>query len=494
MEDKTKSSAKPVDRHLQMDVAQAKRMLRMLQLTRSTISMGGARVLGSQYGGARNIYDALGYKSTLHFKDFMDKFRRDPMGKAIINRVANTVYRDGFRIVNNNREKQPSTFQKEANELIKDLKLVKIFRRLEHLALIGRYAGLLVGFNDVKNSAGLANPVRKGSKVIYVRPFSENSLKIGETVKDTGDPRFGLVNNYDLSIIDDIFDISNTITGGKNPITSRSLKIHHSRVVHVAYDCLESEIFGIPFMESVYNVLDNIEKVAGGSAEMFWRGARPGYHAKVAEGKRLDSELEEQLDDELSEFEDNLKRFLITQNVDIEALEVQAASPKEHFEVQVALASAATGIPLRVLLGSERGELASQEDRDNWFEWIEARRVEYAEPEMVRPFFDLCVEVESITAPNGDYRTLWSDLASSSEKRRVDIGRVRSESLRNYTQNPGTDDVLSVEEFCTHILGFDKEVVERIVKRFEDNGGKINRFPALPGGSTGPTNPNSSGN
>jgi len=481
---------------LSVDVTTAKKMLRMISLARSTVSMGAARVLGSTYSGSRNIYDALGYSQNVHFDDFMKKYRRDPMGKAIINRVANTVFRDGFRIANNNREKNPSKFQEESNELISKLKLVKVFRRLEHLALLGRYAGLMIGFNDTKKPEDFRKPVRSKASVMYVRPFSEASLKIDTVVKDTSNERFGLPDLYNLRIVDDVFDIGGDVTGGSNPITSRSIHIHHTRVVHVAYDCLESEVFGIPFMESVYNTLDNIEKVAGGSAEMFWRGARPGYHGSIMDGNRFSKDIEEQLDEELSEFEDNLKRFLITQGVEISALETQVSSPKEHFEVLVALASAATGIPLRVLLGSERGELASQEDRDNWFEWIEARRSEYAEPEMVRPFFDRLVEVGSMTAPHEEYRCLWSDLASSSEKRRVDIGRVRSESLRNYTQNPGTDDVISVEEFCVHFLGFDKEIVDRIVQRFEDNGGAINRFPPMtraPGSSSGTPNPNSDG-
>ncbi len=50
------------------------------------------------------------------------------------------------------------------------------------------------------------------------------------------------------------------------------------------------------------------------------------------------------------------------------------------------LLSGATGIPRRILLGSEAGQLASEQDRANWAERIEERRTSFAEPVILLPF------------------------------------------------------------------------------------------------------------
>ena len=50
--------------------------------------------------------------------------------------------------------------------------------------------------------------------------------------------------------------------------------VHASRVIHVAEDILDDEVYGIPRLEPLYNYLDDLLKVVGGSAEMFWLDAK----------------------------------------------------------------------------------------------------------------------------------------------------------------------------------------------------------------------------
>ena len=63
--------------------------------------------------------------------------------------------------------------------------------------------------------------------------------------------------------------------------------VHASRVLHVAEDCLDDDVYGIPRLKPVFDRLDDLLKVVGGSAEFFLRGAsrliglegRDDYHA-----------------------------------------------------------------------------------------------------------------------------------------------------------------------------------------------------------------------
>ena len=69
------------------------------------------------------------------------------------------------------------------------------------------------------------------------------------------------------------------------------------------------------------------------------------------------------------------------------------------------LISAASGIPLRIMTGSERGELASTQDDGNWASRIEERQLHFAEPMILRPLIDRLIELRALPEPSdGEYQ------------------------------------------------------------------------------------------
>jgi hypothetical protein len=91
----------------------------------------------------------------------------------------------------------------------------------------------------------------------------------------TKDPRNGLPLTYKITYTEE---------NGKVVVNST---VHWSRVIHIADDCLESEVFGNPLLALVYNRLQDIETILSGGAEMFWRGGFPGMSAQADAGARL---------------------------------------------------------------------------------------------------------------------------------------------------------------------------------------------------------------
>ncbi|MDD5220019.1 MAG: DUF1073 domain-containing protein, partial [Candidatus Bipolaricaulis sp.] len=154
--------------------------------------------------------------------------------------------------------------------------------------------------------------------------------------------------------------------------------------------------------------------------------------------------------------------------VDLESLAQQIADPSSHFQVQLQSISAETGIPLRILTGSERGELASSEDRSEWLSYVQARREEQAEPCILRPFVDRLIELNVLPTPEDDYNVKWADLFAQSEKMRVEIGKARANALREYTSNPMAQAVLTPSAFMESCLGFSQEQVELFSKMRDD--------------------------
>jgi hypothetical protein len=224
----------------------------------------------------------------------------------------------------------------------------------------------------------------------------------------------------------------------------------------------------MPRLEAVYNRLMDLEKLVGGDAEMFWRGARPGYQGKVDENYQMTAETKQDLKDQVQEYENNLRRILINEGVDLVALAPQIADPLNHVEIQLQMISAVTGIPKRILTGSERGELASTQDREEWLGFVSSRRQEFAEPLVVRPFVDRCIDYGVLPKPQDRYIIKWKDLWSPSDKERVDIGRMRAAALKDYGTNPMVEDIVTPEGFLKYFLGMPPEDVDMLIKMRDD--------------------------
>ena len=97
------------------------------------------------------------------------------------------------------------------------------------------------------------------------------------------------------------------------------------------------------------------------------------------------------------------QRYLRLQGIDIQELKPQLADPSNHFAVLINMISIATGIPKRILLGSERGELASSQDEKNWADQIDSRRKDHCEPMILRPLIDSLIGVGVLPEPKGEY-------------------------------------------------------------------------------------------
>jgi uncharacterized protein len=427
-----------------------------------------SRLGTQQYGGDRDIYQALGYKETIQFDDYYGRYTRQDIAKAVIDRPAKITWKGNIEVLDTNDD-IITPLEGEWKKLERRLKLKNKFVRVDRLSGIGRYGVLLLGLNDARNSMGFQLPVRpfKGLDLLYVKPLSEKSAIIDIYEKDPKNPRYGLPLFYKIPI-------RNSDSGMEEEV-----RVHYSRIIHVVDDLLESEVIGSSRLEPVFNRLMDLEKIVGGDAEMFWRGARPGYHGKVSDDYQITDNTLNDLQDQIDEFEHNLRRILINEGLDLKALEQQIADPIPHVDIQMQMISSVTGIPKRVLVGSERGELASSQDKAEWLEFVQSRREEFAEPHVIRPFIDHCIEIGVLPRPvSEDYNITWSDLFSVSEKDKAEIGRIRSTALREYTSQPTAEMILPPDAFMEYFLGLSSaqiELVNEIRSRVISEEGLITR-------------------
>jgi hypothetical protein len=365
------------------------------------------------------------------------------------------TWRGGVDIVESDDDKD-TPLEIAWDELYDRLSLQSVFTRLDKLTGIGQYGVLLLGFVDVKTKDDFKNPVSGKQEIGYVKPLSENSAVIEKLEDDSSNERFGKPLFYTITLSE------------PNTEATSSISVHWSRVIHVAGDLLESEVLGIPRLQPIYNRLYDLMKLTGGSAEMFWRGARPGYQGIVGEDATITADMISDLQDQVDEYEHNLRRMIVNKDIEFKALAAQVSDPKNHIDIQIQMISAETGIPKRILTGSERGELASSEDRDNWFDLIESRREEFADPIIVTPFVDRMILHGVLPKPKEDYSVVWVDLRAMTDKEKAEIGKTIAEALAFYTQNIQTMAVIPPKAFLKHILGLSDEKIELILEELKN--------------------------
>lgn len=397
----------------------------------------------------RNIYEALGYVKTPVFADYMMRFDRQDIAARIVSApvFASWRLRPDIMEVSDTKSEDATEFEKAWRDMEKDLKVIHYLNRADLLSGIGRYGILLLGFDDGKD---LSQEVNKASKLLYLMPYTEDNASIQAWNVDPKNERCGLPEMYQVRMA------NYKKSGGISTVN-----VHHSRIIHVAEGCLEDDVFGTPRLKGVYNRLQDLELVAGSSAEMFWRGAMPGLAFKLDPEADITPQAISDVNSQVERYMHGLVRYLRLQGMDIQELAPAVADPTQHVDIQIQLISAATGIPKRILTGSERGELASSQDETNWTTRVSERRENYVEPMILRPFIDVLIKV-GVLPDIKEYLVEWPSLFAPSEADRATTSKTRAETLSIYSNAQGADEIIPPNIFLRKFLEFDEEEIEEI--------------------------------
>lgn len=426
----------------QPELAGMNRALENLIRARGTPG-GGLR---SSHGGDRDLFEALGYPDGLTYRDYRSWYDRGGIAKTIISKLPSKTWEERPEITDDadTGEDQTTQFEEEVEALFDaeddqtnlERGLRHYFERVDELARIGRYGVLYMGLADADREAQLAEPVDTGalndlSDLLYLTPLGEGDASVSEWDTDVTSERNGLPEIYDL-------DLAN----GEN---SQTVEVHHSRVIHVAEGVLEDEVHGEPALRPVINRLMDLEKVLGSSAEAYWMVSNPGLALSV------DPELEdvptEQMDEQVEEYEHNLRRVLKMYGVDVEQLDSQDVNPEGVVDSIVKVVAGTIGLPQRKLVGSERGDLASSQDEASFYEVISSRMSKYAEPVIARSFFDRLLEYGLLTSPDGGtYTVEWPDLFQLTALEEAQLTKTQAEAIKTLAPMDEPDTLHSLEE------------------------------------------------
>lgn len=411
---------------------------------------------GLQFQGKRDLYAVFGWRYKLQFTDFLVKYARQGVATRIIDAPVDYTWLP-YPCVEADKQ-----FKDKLEALAAELNLWNTLIRADKLAGIGRYCLLFIGYDDIKNSEELRLPVKAGSsrKVMFVQPYGEDVSSVASYNTDPSNPRYGRPELYNLNMKDPSLITASSVV----PLTTDStamklpaLKVHHSRIVHIAEGALEDDLNGIPRLMPIYNDLDDLMKVTGGSSEAFWLNSNRGMQADIDKEMELDPTDAAALEQEMEDYQHELRRIIRTRGVKLTPLGSDAPNPTGAFRTLISILSFSTGIPTRILLGSETGSLASQQDRINWAAHIMQRRLRFAEPRILLPFLASLVRAGVLSKPQG-LTINWADPFILSPLEKAQTMAQTARSAVNFAKQfaKGNTPITSVQEART-ILGLTPE-------------------------------------
>jgi len=364
-------------------------------------SMLGSR-LGVQFDGQRDLYESFGYKRFPDFQDYWNIYKRHGLGHRVINKFADSTWNKTPVLIDGEQrsdtlDKGATPFLKEWVALAKRLGVTQVMRQADIMSQIGQFSILFLGASGNDYS----QPAKKTDGLFFLSAYSEANVTIQQLIQDAKNEKFGMPETYVIQFNE--LDVGLVMPGGTN--------VHHTRVIHIAEDRLGSRIYGTPRLEAPLNRLWDLEKTTGGGAEAAWLATWGGMLLTVGEDMSIpeeNSEEAKQMDEQMQKFFHRLQRYAVVKGVEVNNLGVQNVDIDKIYNTLKTDLAGTVGIPQRILFGSERGELASSQDMQEWNSLVETRRTNHAEPEVLYPFIDWCIAMGVLPAPkSGEYKAEW---------------------------------------------------------------------------------------
>lgn len=390
--------------------------------------------LGMSFDGKRDIYTSAGYKKALTFDDYYGAYRRQDISRRVVIAPANETWRKPPSVMDGltaDTAVSDTDFALAWNELATGGQavgdkpnagrgLLHYLNRVDRISGIGRYGVLYLGVRDGKppDQPLEQNSLNGPDDLLFASAYHEGSAAVANTVAQRDDERYGLPEHYNLSTSD-----------GAGATT---LRVHWTRCIHVAEDLESDDIYGTPRLEACWNRIYDLLKIMAGAGEAAWKLLDTGHVLTTREGSKLPTRASDltDLEDQIDEFVHGLRRWLLAEGLESTSIEGTLEDPTGLVNINVALMSAATGIPQRVLLGSERGELASSQDEQNWANIIVTRQENYVSPMILRPVINRLCWAGVLPRPTTGVAIWWAPLAESKRDENANAAQKAAVALR----------------------------------------------------------------
>src|SRR3990167_332155 len=160
---------------------------------------------------------------------------------------------------------------------------------------------------------------------------------------------------------------------------------------------------------------------------MYWRGALNGLSFETHPQLGGDVETDDDaFKDMLENYRNGLQRDIKTVGYTVKSLAPTVSDPTPFIDGQITAICIKLGMPQRIFMGSERGELASTQDDSSWNDRLKHRQEMYVTPCIIIPFIDRMIATGVLPKPSG--KLVESNLVEDDGNAQQDIDTSLQES------------------------------------------------------------------
>lgn len=393
-----------------------------------TDRMNLARGLGYQFNGDRDVYDTAGYPRQLRWDDFVARYARGDIAERLVDAPADESWSKPPQPYDGPDEKTGTmdspfclAWQALATAGLSGKGLLGYLHRLDRVLGLGEYAVLYLGLADGRRAdeplAGKVGP----DALKYVSIFGQGDAQIGMYDTDRNTPHYGHPLSYNLRV------------AGPEGTEQETISAHWSRCIHVVEEPVTSDLVGKPRLRSVFNRLLDLEKIFAAAGEAAWNLTDPGRVISTKDGYELptDPTARTELETQVEEFANRLRRWILMEGIDVNELTGRVTDPTGLININLDIIAGTRRIPKRILLGSERGELASSQDDVNWLRYIMGRQRNQVLPQILRPVATRLIELGILPAPSsGQFGFTWEPLIDENRAELAGIAQTIADTLQ----------------------------------------------------------------
>ncbi|GIW60139.1 MAG: hypothetical protein KatS3mg087_1205 [Patescibacteria group bacterium] len=420
----------------------------------------------------RDYNKELGYpdESEIQPIDLWRLFKRNPIARRVVSILPLECWSVHPTIYETDDEEQETDFERALKEVSQlggkswltsgsyYSALFAILRRADLLSGVGTFGIIVLGLDDTND---LSKPVdtSRQNKLVYLSVFPEAAVTSIEFASNPLDENFRKPLYYKINPLYDL-PASNSSTNG----AYKEIIVHRSRVIHIADNADSGEIFGTPRMLPVFDRLIDLTKLYGGGAEGYWRSCFTGLAFETHPQLGADAEIDrEELQREVWDYVNGLQRALAVTGMSVKTLAPSVVDPSSQIERQIEAICLVLGCPKRIFMGSERGELASSQDKESWELRLMERRLNYITPFLIAPLIDRLIEINVLPEPKEGYKVHWPSPDEMSPIEKVEWSQKVTDVMAKYIAGQ-VNNLVAPMDFLVKILGFDRDEAMSILE------------------------------
>jgi hypothetical protein len=404
--------------------------------------------LGKGFGGDREYYEIFGYPIEVSYDALWNMYDRDGITSRAGDGIAEETWRMSPVVVDGNAEWSDAEGSDEDN-LTKFQKSLRAFDEKHHLFSLLMEADKMLSYSRfsclyIGTSGKPVEKLSSAKEIGYFEALDEGSISVSAWEEDSTSERYGLPTKYSINLADSRIGVT----------------ADWSRVIHFKEGKERgSRYYGVPRLKKAYNYLLDLQKVIGGSSEAFWLLIRKGLALVARDGVDMPQPGTDEykaLQDEIEEYEHQLRRILRLRGVDIEDLGTDVPVADPQFRLLISALAGTIKTPQRILVGSEAGNLASSQDDKNWSDVVQSRQKNFAYPYMGSPAIQRLIDLGALPKPtSGSFSLKPPQLFDMTPLEKGTLAMDMSHAIDRIT-NGAPETVIDPNDFVTTFFGKQK--------------------------------------